>query len=82
MAYRFTEKNVRAAFGALAAIAELPDTYRVSIGNSTYGRPYTIVDVDPATGGQRTVAHLGATAREATQTLHAMRSLINDRLSL
>lgn len=79
MTYRYTDKNVRSAYAALATLAELPDTFRVIIGNSTYSHPYAIVDVTPETGGQRTVAFLGTTAREATQTLHAMRQLVSER---
>lgn len=73
---RTTRKNVDGAAHTLANVAALHgiDTsgWAVRYGSQTYGRAWLLIQRDPHTGGERTLAYLGWSAREAHQTLAGM----------
>ena len=73
--HRITISDVRQAFRFYAntASANGIDTtnHRLTEGSSTYGNSFAIVDVDPTTGGQRTILWAGFTRRQAYDMIRA-----------
>lgn len=74
---RYTRKNVEGAAASAAAVGARVgvDTqdWALRPGSQTYGRAWLLVDRSPVAGGERTIANLGQSAREAFYALAAMR---------
>ena len=71
-----TITDIRTTFRVMLAWAKDAgvdvDRWRLTEGSSTYGNSWAVVDVDPETGGQRTVARFGFTRRNAYDGLRGM----------